>query len=66
MLPAWIMATGVGVPVRADASTAAERWAAWVARGVAHDSRTRKRAIAAAAVAAIGLGLWLASVLAFG
>jgi hypothetical protein len=60
------MATAAGVPARADASTAAERWAAWVARGIAHDSKTRKRAIAAAALVAIGLGLWLASVLVFG
>jgi hypothetical protein len=66
MLPPCNMATVARVPASADASTAAERWAAWVARGIAHDRKTRKRAMAAVAVAAIGLGLWLASVLVFG
>jgi hypothetical protein len=56
----------MGVADRADAGTADERWAAWVARGVEHDVRTRKRAIVAAAVIASGLGLWLAIVLLLG
>jgi hypothetical protein len=54
--------TEIGVADRADAGTADERWAAWVARGVEHDRKTRKRAIAAAAVVFSGLGLWLAIV----
>jgi hypothetical protein len=56
------MHTEMGVADRTDASTADERWAAWVARGVEHDSKTRKRAIAAAAVVVSGVGLWLAIV----
>ena len=55
------MHTEMGGADRADVSTADERWAAWVARGVEHDRKTRKRALAAAAVIASGgVGLWLA------
>ena len=42
----------------AEANTADERWAAWLAKGVAQDRKTKKRAIAAAVVVASGLGLW--------
>ena len=61
--PACVMHTEMRVADRADASTFDERWAAWVARGVEHERKTTKRAIAAAAVIASGLGLWLATVL---
>jgi DnaJ-domain-containing protein 1 len=54
------MQTEIAASDRADASTADERWAAWVARGVEHDRKTRKRALAAAAVIASGMGVWLA------
>jgi hypothetical protein len=57
------MQTEIGVADRADARTADERWAAWVAKGVEHDRKTKKRAIAAAAVIASGLTLWLAILL---
>jgi hypothetical protein len=57
------MHTEMRVADRADASTSDERWAAWVARGVEHERKTTKRAIAGAAVIASGLGLWLATVL---
>jgi hypothetical protein len=60
------MHTEMRVADRADASTADERWAAWVTKGVKHERKTRKRAIAAAAVNASGLGLWLAIALLFG
>ena len=60
------MQTEIAVADRADASTADERWAAWVAKGAEHERKTRKRAIAAAAVIVSGLGLWLAIVLLFG
>ena len=56
------MRTGVVVADRADASTADEQWSAWVARGVDHDRKIKRRAIAAAVIAS-GLGLWLAIVL---
>ena len=59
------MQTEIAVSDRADASTADERWAAWVARGVEHERKTKKRAIAAAVIVS-GLGLWLAIVLLFG
>lgn len=58
--PACVMQTEIVIADTADPSTADEGWAAWVARGVEHDGKTRKRAIAAAAVVAGGLGLWLA------
>ena len=54
------MHTEMGVADRADVSTADERWAAWVARGVEHDRKTRKCAIAAAAIIASAVGLWVA------
>ena len=60
------MQTEIAVSDRADASTADERWAAWVAKGAEHERKTKKRAIAAAAVIVSGLGLWLAVVLLFG
>jgi hypothetical protein len=58
----------IAMPVSAtpDATTADERWAAWVARGVAHDKQSRKRAIAAAAFVATGIGIWLAIALLLG
>ena len=60
------MQTEIAVSDRADASTADERWAAWVAKGAEHERKTKKRAIAAAAVIVSGVGLWLAVVLLFG
>ena len=62
----WAVQQKAGVIAMADPSIAAERWTAWVARGIADDRTMRKRTIAAAAVLAIGLGVWLASVLALG
>ena len=60
------MQTEIAVSDKADASTADERWAAWVAKGAAHERKTKKRAIAVAAVIVSGVGLWLAIVLLFG
>ena len=57
---ACVMQTEVAVSDSAVFSTADERWAAWGARAVEHDRKVRKRAIAAAAVVASGVGLWLA------
>lgn len=48
---------------RPEIVTSEERWAAWVARGVEHDRRLKKRAIAIAAVAAAGAALSLLIVL---
>ena len=48
---------------RADAVSSDERWAAWVARGVEHDRKIKKRAIvfaaAVAAAAAMSLMIFL-------
>jgi hypothetical protein len=60
------MHTEMWVADRADASTADERWAAWVAKGVEHERKSQRRAIAGAAVIVSGLGLWLTIVLLFG
>ena len=59
------MHTEIGMTDKADTSTAEERWAAWVAKGVKHEKKTRKRTFAASAVIVSGLGLWLAIVLLF-
>jgi hypothetical protein len=53
------MQTEMGGADRADVTTADERWAARVARGVEHDKKTKKRAIAAAGIVASGLTLWV-------
>jgi len=60
------MQTEIGVVDRAEARLADERWTAWVAKGVDHDRKTKKRAVAAVAVVASGLALWLATVLLLG
>jgi hypothetical protein len=60
------MHTVLGTSVSAETIAADERWAAWVARGKVHDKRTRKRAIAAAAVVASALAIWLGVVLLLG
>lgn len=60
------MRSDAAVPGRAEGSTADERWAAWVARGVQHDRTIKKRAIAVALATAAGLALWLTIVLIFG
>jgi hypothetical protein len=59
------MHTDLTVAGGADSTGTEERWAAWVARGAAHESRARKRALAAAAVvlSALGLGLAIARLL---
>jgi hypothetical protein len=59
------MHTGIGGADRADASTADQRWSAWVARGAEHDRKIKRRAIAAAVIAS-GLGGCLATVLLLG
>ena len=41
-----------------------ERWAAWVAKGVEHDRKIKKR-VTAVAVVASGVALWLAIALLF-
>jgi hypothetical protein len=56
---------GIGGADRADASTADERWSAWVAIGAEHDRKIKRRAIAAA-VFVTGVGLCLAIVLLLG
>jgi hypothetical protein len=66
MRPACVMATETGVFDRANASTADERWAAWVARGVEHDIKIKKRAVGMAALVAGGVALWLAIALVLG
>ena len=60
------MQTEIAVSDTAAASTADERWAAWVARGAEDDRKTKRRATATVAVIASGLGLWLAYVLLLG
>ena len=60
------MHTEKAIADRTDASTSDERWAAWVARGVENEKKTKRRAIGAAAVIASGLGLWLAIFLVLG
>ena len=47
----------MGIAGGTDASTADERWAAWVAKGAEHDKKTKQR---------VGLGLWVAIVFLFG
>ena len=49
-----------------DGDTFDERWAAWVARGAAHDKTIARRAVAGAIVLAAGLVVWLANLLIFG
>ena len=44
-------------------STFEERWAAWVAKGAEEDRKTRRRAMAGAAVVTAGLAVWLTIVL---
>ena len=60
------MHTVMKVAGRADASTANERWAAWMTKGVEHERKINQRAIVVASVMASALGLWLAIVLLFG
>jgi hypothetical protein len=43
---------------RAEDISSDHRWAAWVAKGVAHDRTFQKRAIATAAALVAGLALW--------
>lgn len=54
------MHTEIGVAGLADTGTPDERWAAWAAKGVEEERKTRKRAIAATALVGTGLGLWIA------
>ena len=61
-----VMLTETRGGLKGDLGTADERWAAWVAKGVGYDRKIRKRAIAAAAVIASGLTLWLVIVLLLG
>ena len=44
---------------RAESISSDERWAAWVARGVEHDRKLKKRAIAIAAAVAAGAAMSL-------
>jgi hypothetical protein len=61
--PACIMDTHLTVASTDDTRAADERWAAWVARGAAHDAKSQKQSIVVAAVVAVGLGLWFARAL---
>ena len=65
-LPTCVMHTEIAVTDRVDGSTSDERWAVWVAKGLDNERRTKKRAIAAAAVISGGLGLSLAIFLVLG
>lgn len=47
----------------AEGLTSDERWAAWVAKGVEHDRKTRKRASGILVAVATGVALWLSIVL---
>jgi len=47
----------------AVSSTADERWAAWIAKGVAQDRKTKSRAIGVAAIIVCGFGLWATALL---
>jgi hypothetical protein len=53
------MATETVAYSRAEGMSSDERWAAWVARGVEHDSKIKKRATAIAAAVAAGVALSL-------
>jgi hypothetical protein len=53
------MATETVAYSRAELLSSDERWAAWVARGVEHDRKLKKRAIAIATAVAAGAGLSL-------
>lgn len=44
---------------RAESLSSDERWAAWIARGVEHDRKFKKRAIAIAAAVAAGAAVSL-------
>ena len=47
------MATETVAYSRTESVSSDERWAAWVAKGVEHDSTVKKRAIAIAAAIAV-------------
>lgn len=47
------------VASRLEGITSDERWRAWVAKGVAHDRKIRKRARAALMAIAAGMAVWL-------
>jgi hypothetical protein len=51
------------VASRPEGITADERWSAWVAKGVEHDRKIRKRAGAAFMAIAAGMVVWLSIVL---
>ena len=53
------MATETVAYSRAELVSSDERWAAWVARGVEHDRKIKKRAIAIATAVAAGAALSL-------
>ena len=44
---------------RAESASSDERWDAWVARGVEHDRKLKRRSIAIAAAVAVGAALSL-------
>jgi hypothetical protein len=53
------MATETVAYSRAELLSSDERWAAWVARGVEHDRKIKKRAIGIATAVAAGAALSL-------
>jgi hypothetical protein len=56
------MTTRNAASVPPEPSTSDLRWAAWVARGVQDDRRTRMRAIVTVGALVIGLATWMAIV----
>jgi hypothetical protein len=55
------MQTEMTIATVADTRTDDQRWAAWVAKGIAHDKKNGTRVIAVAALLASGVALWLAA-----
>ena len=53
------MATETVAYSRAESVSSDERWAAWVAKGVEHDKKIKKRVVAIAAAIAAGGALSL-------
>lgn len=52
---------GFGGP---DTTDMDQSWARWIAKGVAHDDRRRKRVMFIGGVVAFGLAIWLTAALA--
>lgn len=57
------MTTLAAVVDRADADTADDQWATWIAKGKLRDIRRGKRVTVVAIVVACGFALWVTSLL---